>query len=57
MSVAQKSFVHDILELNYSDKDSVLSKEQLVANLAKVGVTDFIEADLNQLVEKLSENN
>jgi proline dehydrogenase len=57
MSTAQKSFVHDILELNYADQNSVLSTEQLVANLAKIGVTDYIVADLNQLVEKLSDTN
>lgn len=40
--MAQDRFVQDILEVKYdAANDSVLSKEQLRANLAKYGITDF----------------
>lgn len=48
ISEAQKAFVHEILSLDYSDSEdsSILTKEQLVENLAKFGVTEYSEADL-----------
>lgn len=58
MSTAQKAFVHDILGLNYSDSHSdVLTREQLVENLANAGITEYSESDLESMIEKLSDSN
>jgi len=58
MSTAQKAFVHEILGLDYSDANtSVLSREQLVQNLSKAGITEYTESDLDTLIEKLSDSN
>ena len=58
MSTAQKAFVHDILGLNYSDSHSdVLTREQLVENLANAGITEYSESDLESMIEKLTDSN
>ena len=43
LNLAQHRFVNEILQVNFEDHsdDSVLSEEQLVANLAAVGITNF----------------
>lgn len=52
MSVAQKAFVHEILGLNYGDRseESVLTREQLIENLANAGITEYSESDLDKLI-------
>lgn len=56
MSAAQKCFVHEILCINYADRasSSILTKQQLIDNLAKKGITTYSENDLEALVAKLS---
>ena len=43
LSLAQDRFVNDICQINFDAADiSVLSSEQLAANLAKYGITDYL---------------
>jgi hypothetical protein len=47
--------VHNVLGLTYkaSQYDEVLTKEDLVQNLAKIGVTDYSQEDFVILLKKL----
>lgn len=48
-------FAREILEISYKSEDnSCLSKEQLVHNLEKVGITNYKESDLQNLINVLS---
>lgn len=49
-------FARDILEVSYKSEDnSCLSKEQLVHNLERAGITNYQESDLQNLINVLSE--
>ena len=56
ISSAQKTFVHEILALDYARRDNILTREQLAQNLAQHGITDYSPSDFDQLVSDLSHN-
>ncbi len=46
ISKAQNHFVHQIIGLDYKDVNSVLTREELISNLKKAGISSWIESDL-----------
>lgn len=58
LSLAQKTFVHKVLQLNYKPDSykQVISQDQLAKNLADIGVTSYDQNDFEKLVKKLSLN-
>lgn len=57
LSAAQFTFTTKILEVKYNVEDkSVLSRDALVANLAKFGIVDYSVADLDELVKSVCNN-
>ena len=46
ISKAQNHLVHQIIGLDYKDANSVLTKEELVSNLKKAGISSWTETDL-----------
>jgi hypothetical protein len=56
LSCAQEQFALKILEVKYDALDkSVLSREALIANLAKHGIKDYSQSDLDRLVKQVSD--
>ena len=51
LSLIQKQYVHRVLKLNYKTDSykQVLSKEQLINNLADIGVKDYDQEDFEKL--------
>lgn len=47
ISTAQKIFVHDILDVNYANTEQVLSRDQLIENLARHGITEYTASDID----------
>ena len=57
LSFAQETFARDILEVSYRAADeSILAREQLIANLKRHGITDYSREDLDQLNRSVSIN-
>jgi hypothetical protein len=46
--------VHEILQVDYKDRHSVLTREQLINNLLKAGIIGYAEKDLDALIENVS---
>lgn len=57
-STAQRAFLEQVLQLAYDvDSERVLTEDELRANLASVGITDYSDADFKALVNKTSDQN
>ena len=57
VSFAQETFAKDLIEVSYNANDeSILSREQLAANLKRFGIEHYSEKDFDDLANSVSIN-